>query len=209
MNIFLNGLATGLVLQLAIGPVFFFIINLALQRSILDGLVAAIGVTLADYCYITLAVLGIGKVLEKKEVKKVFGIISSIVLVLFGVFIINSITGESVSPAADLYSASIFSSFISTFLLTISSPLTIVLFTGIFAAKALEYNYTKKELFIFGFGTGLATFLFMGTSVIVFSLIKGAVPVVLIQILNVLVGSLLIGYGGVRLVKVLKSKHSS
>lgn len=30
MKVFKNGLATGLALQMAIGPVFFYIINLAL-----------------------------------------------------------------------------------------------------------------------------------------------------------------------------------
>lgn len=85
--------------------------------------------------------------------------------------------------------------------------MTIIFFTSIFTTKALEYNYTKKELLIFGFGTGLATFLFMGTSVVLFSLIKGSVPLLLIQILNIAVGCLLIGYGGIRLIKILKNKE--
>ena len=67
-------------------------------------------------------------------------------------------------------------------------------------------GYSKKELLIFGFGTGLATFLFMGTSVILFSLVKGGIPILLIQILNVAVGCLLIGYGGIRLIKGMKLK---
>jgi len=72
MKIFKNGLATGLVLQFAIGPVFFFIINLALQRSIFDGLIGTLAVTIVDYFYITLAIFGIGKLLENKKIKKAF-----------------------------------------------------------------------------------------------------------------------------------------
>lgn len=204
MKIFKNGLLTGLTLQLAIGPVFFYIINLTLQKTTLDGLVAVIGVTLADYVYITLAILGIGELLKKEKIKKIFGIISSIVLIIFGIFIIKNILDVNIQDTVNVNSISLFSSFISTFILTISSPLTIVLFTGLFATKAVEYNYTKKELFIFGFSTGLATFIFMGLSVILFSLIKGNVPLILILIMNVIVGGLLIGYGGLRLVKVLK-----
>src|SRR3989338_10899301 len=204
MKIFRNGLATGLVLQLAIGPVFFFIINLALQKSIFDGLVGTLAVTIVDYFYITLAILGIGKLLENKKIKKVFGIISSIVLIIFGIIIIKGIMGGDISATINTNSTNLLSSFVSVFFLTISSPMTIVFFTSIFTAKALEYNYTKKELLVFGFGTGLATFLFMGTSVILFSLVKGGVPILLIQILNLVVGCLLIGYGGIRLVKVFK-----
>jgi len=208
MKIFRNGLATGLVLQLAIGPVFFFIINLTLQRSIFDGLIGALAVTIVDYFYITLAILGIGKLLENKKIKKVFGIISSIVLIIFGIIIIKGIMGGDISTTINTNSTNLLSSFVSVFFLTISSPMTIVFFTSIFTAKALEYNYTKKELLVFGFGTGLATLLFMGTSVILFSLIKGGVPVLLIEILNIAVGCLLIGYGGIRLLKIYKKNYN-
>ena len=53
MRIFVNGLLTGLVLQMAIGPVFFFIINIALQKTLYDGFAAVSAVTLVDYFYIT------------------------------------------------------------------------------------------------------------------------------------------------------------
>ena len=205
MKIFKNGLSTGLLLQLAVGPVFFFIINLTLQRSILDGLVAVLAVTIVDYFYITLAILGIGKLLEKKKVKRVFGIVSSIVLIIFGGIIIKDVIGSDISVGVDAVSSNLLTSFMSVFFLTISSPMTIVFFTSLFATKALEYNYTKQELIIFGLSTGSATFIFLGTSVILFSLLGGAIPIIIIKILNFCVGILLIGYGIVRLVKILKN----
>jgi threonine/homoserine/homoserine lactone efflux protein len=205
MKIFKNGLSTGLLLQLAVGPVFFFIINLTLQCSILDGLVAVLAVTIVDYFYITLAILGIGKLLEKKKVKRIFGIVSSIVLIIFGGIIIKDVIGSDVSVSVDATSSNLLTSFMSVFFLTISSPMTIVFFTSLFATKALEYNYTKRELLIFGLSTGSATFIFLGTSVILFSLLGGAIPIIIIKILNFCVGILLIGYGIVRLVKILKN----
>src|SRR3989338_194836 len=164
MRVFANGLLTGLILQTAIGPVFFFIINLALQRSLYDGLVAVAAVTLVDYFYISLAILGIGKLLEKKKIKKIFGIISSVVLLIFGVIIIKRVIGSDIPTDAATDSKNLLSSFASVFFLTISSPMTIIFFTSLFAAKAVEYNYTKQELFIFGFATGSATFIFMGSA---------------------------------------------
>lgn len=204
MKVFKNGLLTGLVLQMAIGPVFFFIINLVLQKTILDGFAGVMGVTLADYIYIALAIVGIGKLLKHQKIKIIFGIMSSIVLIIFGLIMIRGITNSNISSNVIINSANIFSSFISVFLLTISSPLTIVMWTSLFTVKTIEYNYSKKELFIFGFSTGLATFIFMGASVLLFSLVKGVIPVILIQILNAIVGCLLIGYGGIRLVKIIK-----
>ena len=209
IKIFKNGLATGLILQLAIGPVFFFIINLTLQKTIFDGLIAVLAVTIVDYFYITLAILGIGKFLVKKKVKKIFGFISSVVLIVFGFIIIKGITGEGILTAINTNSANLFTSFTSALFLTISSPMTIIFFTSLFTAKAVEYNYTKKGLLIFGWATGLATLVFMSASVILFSLIKANIPIILIQILNFAVGCLLIGYGAIRLIGVLKQKKSS
>jgi threonine/homoserine/homoserine lactone efflux protein len=201
----LNGLATGMILQLAIGPVFFYIMNLVLQKTLFDGFAGVLAVTIVDYIYITLAIIGIGKLLENKEYNKTFGIISSIVLIIFGILIIMKVTNMNSSITLDSIT-SLFTSFTSVFILTIFSPMTIILFTSLFTSKAIEYNYTRKDLIFFGLGTGLATFLFMGTSAIFFSLVKGIISLLLIWISNLIVGFLLVGYGLVRLIKVLNKK---
>jgi threonine/homoserine/homoserine lactone efflux protein len=197
---------TGLILQLAIGPVFFFIMNLAIQKSIFDGLAGALAVTLVDYFYIALSILGIGKLLENKKYKKYFGTISSLVLSVFGLLIIRDALFMQTNSAQIVDITNIFSSFISVLLMTVSSPMTIVFFTSLFSAKANEYNFSKNELILFGLGTGFATLLFMGTSAVFFSIIKGIIPTVVIQVLNILVGCILAGYGGLRIVKNINNR---
>ena len=201
MKPFANGLLTGLFLQLALGPVFFFILNLTLQHTTLDGLAGAAAIALVDYFYITLSILGISKLFQNAKIKKIFGIVSSVILILFGVVIIKGIASPSITDAAMAGTSNLLASFMSVFLMGISSPMTIVFYTSLFTAKAIEHNYTKRQLSVFGLGTGLATFLFMSASVLLFSLIKSSVPLLLIQMLNILVGCLLIGYGILRLSK--------
>lgn len=201
MKIFKNGLSTGLLLQLAIGPVFFYIANLTIQTTILDGFAAVLAVTIVDYIYITLAILGVGKLLESKKVKKIFAMVSSAVLIVFGWVIIQGVIESGMVTSTSAVSSNLFTSFASVFVLTISSPLTIVFFTSLFATKAIELNYTKQELFVFGLSTGAATFLFMGASVILVSLVGNVIPVMLIKSLNIFVGLVLIGYGAIRLIK--------
>jgi len=75
--------------------------------------------------------------------------------------------------------------------------------TGVFITQDLS-NYTKKELVMFGFSVGLATFIFFAIAVIALSLLKGTIPPLVVHGLNVLVGCLLIGYGSMRLAKSLK-----
>jgi threonine/homoserine/homoserine lactone efflux protein len=201
-----NGFLTGLTLQLAIGPVFFFITNLALQKSVLDGFAGVLAVTIVDCLYITLSILGIGRLLENAEFKKGFGIISSVILILFGILILKSVFDSSTVPSAISSESDILASFTSVFLITIFNPMTIVFFSGMFTAKAIEYNYSKKQLALFGFGTGFATFAFMGLSVIIFSSVRGLVPGDIMLILNGVVGVLLVGYGIQRFFTILTTK---
>ena len=201
-----NGLLTGLTLQLAIGPVFFFITNLALQKSVLDGFAGVLAVTIVDGLYIALSILGIGRVLKNAKFKKGFGILSSLLLILFGSLILKSISDSSVVSSTISSESDILASFSSVFLITVFNPMTIVFFTGLFTAKAIEYNYSKKQLALFGFGTGFATFAFMGLSVIIFSSIRGLVPSDVMQILNGVVGVLLVGYGIQRFFTILTTK---
>lgn len=204
--IFKNGITTGLFLQLAIGPVFFYITNLTLQRSIYDGLIAVLAVTIVDYLYITISILGIGKLLEKNKIKIILSIFSSIVLIIFGLLTIKSIINNRSSSAAIIGSSNLLGSFLSVLILTISNPITIVFFTSIFTAKMIEFNYTKRELYIFGLSVGSATFIFMSFAVVLFTLVKRNIPLVLIQILNIIVGVVLIGYGLFRIIRILKMR---
>jgi threonine/homoserine/homoserine lactone efflux protein len=209
LAIMLDGFLAGLILQIAIGPVFFFILNLSLQRTIIDGLSAVVAVTIVDYFFITLAVLGVGQLLEKPRIKLGLGITSSIVLILFGIIMILSIhqTSPMVTPNSVIES-NYLASFIAAFLLTISSPLTIVFWTSLFAAKAIERGYAQNQLIFFGLAAGLATLVFLGASVTLLSSIRASIPLMLLKICNIGVGSLLIIYGIIRLIKITRRTHS-
>ena len=203
-SIMLNGFLTGLLLQIAIGPVFFFILNISLQKTVIDGWFAVIAVTLVDYLFIALAVLGVGKLLEKPKIKFALGITSSMVLVLFGLIMILSIQPDSHLPISNHgIESNYIASFISAFLLTISSPLTIVFWTSLFAARAIEKGYAKKQLIGFGMAAGSATFVFLGLSVALVSIFRASIPLMFLTVSNAAVGLLLMIYGMIRLFKTV------
>jgi len=201
VNIFFNGLGTGMLLQLAIGPVFFFIANLSLQKTVIDGLAGVAAVTLVDYLYIILAILGIGKFIQKPRVKKIFNVVGPLILIIFGIITFKSALVSVDKELVSILPSSPWTSFLAAFLLTISNPMGIIFWTGLFASKVTELNYTKSQLGIFGFATGLATFLFMGAAVIILSGFGSQIPMSAVRGLNILVGALLVYYGINRLVK--------
>jgi threonine/homoserine/homoserine lactone efflux protein len=162
-------------------------------------------VTAVDYLYIALAVLGIGKLLEDQGRKRVLVFLSSAVLMIFGLLMIRKgINFLNIGTVAGEPVLTISESFISAFILTASSPLTIVFWSGVFTSKAIEYSLDKRGLIIFGISAGLATFLFLGFSVIILFVIKVMIPLLMIQVLNIFVGFVLIVYGVVRIRKAVK-----
>lgn len=209
MRPLLNGLLTGLFLQLALGPVFFYILGITIDSNYINALSAILAVTLADYIFIVLSLLGLGTFLQKKRMKTLFGMVSSIVLILFGLMILytaSSFNG-STGPAGSMAWAPL-NSFTTCFILTISSPLTIVFWGSIFSAKAIEKNYKRKELIIFGIGAGSSTFLFLSFIMLILSSIKSGIPGLVVQILNYCVGMVLMGYGITRTIKIISPRHN-
>ena len=203
-SVLLKGFITGLILQVAIGPVFIFTLNIALQHGLMNGLSAVLGVTAVDYLYIISAIIGVGKILEIEKIKRIFSIVSSIVLIIFGAVLLKSGIQFSLSGSFLIKETSLIKSFMSTFILTISSPLTIVFWAGIFTNKTIEYSLNKRELMVFGLSAGAAALVFLGISVSVLSCFNTRIPGIVFQILNIFVGSILAGYGIIRIIKELK-----
>lgn len=200
----MHGLQTGLLLQLAIGPVFLYVTNLALQRTLLDGLIAVTAVTIVDYLYIFLSIAGIGKLVENVTIKKSVGVIGSFVLAIFGIIMVIGVVDRGISATAAITSKNLISSFATALVLTISNPLTILFFSGLFSAKTAEFNYTKSSLALFGLSVGLATIIFLGSSVLVFSLLRATIPDIVVKALNVIVGFVLVYYGIRRMITISK-----
>jgi threonine/homoserine/homoserine lactone efflux protein len=210
VRILINGLLTGLFLQLAIGPVFFYIFKISLESNFTTALSAILAVTLVDYLYIALSILGLGRILENNKAKKITGIIGSSALILFGTSILfsafaakNPAGGSSVTGITPL------GSFVSCFILTLSSPLTIVFWSSIFTTKVLENGYDKKQVMVFGLGSGASTFIFLATAMFILSLVRSGIPDMVVSWLNVVVGALLVAYGVKRTAQTLVPRMAS
>jgi len=210
MRPYLNGLLTGLFLQLSIGPVFFLIFGITLESNYLNCLSAILAVTIVDYLYISLSIFGVGKLLDKPKVNTVLGIIGSLVLIVFGIItLVNSFRTINIGFIDNTSNWNIYNSFFSVFFLTLSSPLTIIFWSSVFVSKAIENNYIKNQLIFFGIGAGFSTFVFLSLTMLIISLIKTNIPLFIIKTLNILVGITMICYGVIRFIKVVKPKNAS
>lgn len=189
-----KGFKFGILLQLAVGPVCLFILKTASVSGFLPAMAGVAGVCLVDGLYIAAAILGLGALISKKPtVKKVMSIMGGVVLILFGLSNLLGAFGISLLPSLKLSGGS--GIFVSVILLTLSNPLTILFWAGVFASRITQDNLSKEDMWRFGLGALVTTPVFLTFSAAVGTGIGLFLPETIILILNALVGCALIYFG--------------
>ena len=202
---YFDGLKFGMLLQLAVGPMCLMVFNTAKNVSFLVALSLVLAIALVDAFYILLAGLGVSKLIEKKNVKAIFKIVGSLVLVIFGLNIILNVFNINLIPGLNLKpnTANIF---IQGLILTLSNPITIVFWGSVLTTKIIDDGLKKKELFIFSIGLVSATLFFLTFIAVLGTILSGFIPESISNVLNVIVGLLIIFFGIKMLVKKDKTK---
>lgn len=200
----IKGFRFGLLLQLAVGPVCLFIFQTAASMGLKAAIIGVLGVTVVDALYILAAILGIGTLLNRYEMLKMpLHFFGAIIVILFGVSTILSVFGLSLIPGISLFSTNASQSvFTKTMLLTLSNPLTILFWAGVFSTKIMEDKMATSEMITFGLGAVLSTLVFLSLISLFGSFINTFLPNWTLELLNVIVGLSLLGFGIRNLVKM-------
>lgn len=201
----IKGLRFGMLLQLAVGPICLFIFQTAAISGFAAAFTGVLGVALIDGLYIIAAIAGIGILLNKvKSLKRVLQLFGAVVLMLFG---LNSILGTfhiSIFPSITLIGTqTIDIFFLKAMFLTLSNPLTILFWAGVFSTKMAEASMKKHEMYLFGLGAVLSTILFLTLIAILGHFIQTFLPLNIINYLNIFVGLVLIYFSIRMLVKAI------
>jgi threonine/homoserine/homoserine lactone efflux protein len=183
-----------MLLQIAVGPVCAFIFNIATSSGFFNGETGVLAVVLIDALYILLALFGIASFLEKERVRKVLKYFGSLILFLFGLNIGIAALSLKFLPSIKLFSnpSDPSRAFISGIVLTASNPLTIVFWSGVFSAKVASENMNPRDLYLFGLGAVLSTLIFLSLISFLGSITNKFLPAIVIDILNGIVGAVLI-----------------
>ncbi|MEI4770040.1 LysE family transporter [Psychrobacillus sp. FJAT-51614] len=197
-----KGFQFGLFLQIAVGPVCLFIFQTAATSGFYIAEIGVLGVTIVDVFYIIAAIFGIGALLNKfKKLKSFIHYFGAAVLIIFGIS--NIIEFFSSSPITIL-EQSAGNTLWKALLLTLSNPLTILFWAGVFSTKIGEENIKQKDLYFFGFGAVLSAFVFLTIISMLGSYLTILLEPNVIMGLNLFVGIVLLLFG----VKNLVSKNS-
>lgn len=132
-NLFIEGLIIGFSIAMPVGPIGILCIQHALLRGMIAGLIAGLGAAFADAIYGALAGFGVTMISQFLESNQYwFQVGGALFLLYLGAKIFTSVPSEE--SAQETNKLSYFRLFFGTFGLTLTNPLTILSFVGVYAA---------------------------------------------------------------------------
>ncbi|MDD2285971.1 MAG: LysE family transporter [Paludibacter sp.] len=139
----IKGIIIGLFISVPLGPIGMLCVQRTLNRGRKYGIATGLGATTSDLIYTIIALFFIGFVVDFIEDKKAFiQIIGSLIVIIFGLFIFKNNPARQPIPNQNK-SESLIGDFISSFILTFSNPLILLILIALFARlEFLDENTT-------------------------------------------------------------------
>ena len=168
-SLLVQGIIIGFSIALPVGPIGILCIRKTLTESHLSGIVVGLGAATADGLYGFVAGFGltvISNILISQQIW--IRLVGGLFLCYLGV---KTFIARPVERPAEVNGLGLFSSYFSTLVLTLTNPVTIVAFLGIFAALGLgsEMSYGSAGTLVLGVFAGSALwFIFLSTVVTLF-----------------------------------------
>jgi len=189
----IKGFQLGMLLQLAVGPICFFVFQAAAAGGFVAGTRAVLGVATVDLLYIGLSIAGLSALLKRAPgALRLLKGAGALVLALFGLSIGLSPFGFRLLPSLSLPAGG--GDYGRALLLTLSNPMAILFWGGVFSLKAAEEKMSRRQMTAFGAGAVLATLSFLTAVAALGAWAGGLLPQSVMDGLNVAVGVALVAY---------------
>lgn len=146
---FVQNILLGLTLAAPIGPVNVEIIKRGMNSGFRQALLTGAGAMSADATYLTLIFFGLTAFLNHPTMKIILGMTGSVILIYLGAASIregfNSTAAETNHQTKRIFK----NSYVTGFMLAISSPMTIVWWTGVFGALMASQTPAQTDISAF------------------------------------------------------------
>ena len=131
----LRGLILGFTIAAAVGPITLLVVRRTIDHGGVYGFASGLGVATADATYGGIAAFGLTAITSAlTSFDALLGLVGGAVIVALGIRIAVS---RPRGPAADAERPGLAGAFASIYGLTMTNPLTIVLYAGVFAGLGL------------------------------------------------------------------------
>ncbi|MGE5462351.1 MAG: LysE family transporter [Syntrophothermus sp.] len=158
VSLFLRGLVIGFSIAAPVGPIGVLCIRRTLAEGQWYGLISGLGAATADALYGCVAAFGLTFISSFLIGQKLWlSLLGGLFLLYLG---IKTLLSRPAEQAANAEGSGLPGAYLSTFLLTLTNPMTILSFVAIFAALGLgntDGSYASALILVLGVFCGSAT----------------------------------------------------
>lgn len=198
MESILNGIFSGILLALLIGPVFFTIIQTSIERGFKNGVFVAAGVSLSDAFYISICYLGAYQLFDSGSLKKYMAYFGGGVLLIMGLYylFVKSRRLANTDPKR-VEEKSPYKLILKGFIINGLTPMVLIFWLGTVGLATTKLGYSTP-------GTAIPFFVSIVCTVFITDVIKAKLADKLRQVLtpkfvrtlNLVLGLVLVIFGG-------------
>jgi len=191
---FIKGLILGFSIAAPVGPIGVLCIRRTLTNGILNGFISGLGTATADAIYGCIAAFGITAAVSFFiEQQTNLRLIGGLYLLYLGY---TTFIAQPADQAAKASGESLPSAYLSAFFLTLTNPMTIMMFAALFAGVGIganAANYSLAGLMVAGVFTGsLLWWLILSSTV---SVLRSRFDHRKLKWVNQLSGVIIVGFG--------------
>ena len=135
-----KGMLVGLMVSIPLGPMGVLIIQKTLHKGALSGFIAGMGAASADFFYASVSAFGLGYVINTVQTHELLlQIIGGIFLLCIGlkIYFDNPIRQIRQRRQGRVSKTGLLGDYLSLFFLTVSNPITVVVFMAVFAGMSV------------------------------------------------------------------------
>lgn len=146
---YLEGVFYSLFFLLALGPSFFYLISLAINKGLRPAIFFAVGIIFSDVIITSAVYFGLGKQFEEPWFQQLFSVLGGVLITFFGVKFILS-KEVKVDSNRTVKNRSLLGNALKGFLMNVLNPFAFIVWITLMAKLKLEHqDYGDSEFFQF------------------------------------------------------------
>ncbi|MFC7679460.1 LysE family transporter [Paenibacillus sp. GCM10028914] len=206
MSLFLSYVFLGLSLSAPIGPINAAQLDKGIKKGFWHAWLFGLGAVLADILYMVLVYLGVVHFLSTPFMQTFLWLFGAFVLMYTGIE--SLINARKITISNQKKDDTLLSSIFSGFLMSLSNPMSILFWLGIYGSVLVKTasDYGTADLFVFSFAIILGVLIWDFTMAGMASIFRKYFSNRAITFISVISGLSLIGFGlyfGIRALKLL------
>ncbi len=197
-----RSLIIGFTIAMAVGPITLLVVRRTIEHGGVYGFVSGLGVAAADATYGAIAAFGLTALTTLLvSGHAVLGIVGGAVIAVIG---LRTIVARPSAPAPDADRPGLIGAFASIYALTMTNPLTIVLYAGVFAASGLGAGGGVMDAAVVTLGVLVGSALWWVVLCSVVAWVRGRVSPRALVWVNRVSGAALVAFGAVAIIAALR-----